>query len=350
MNISFKLITGGQSFFNKSLQLFYYCLFFVVFFSSLLLSSFSTYASHYSFATGNTTGLYYPIGGGISLLWTKEIDNYNMKAEVTSGSLANVIQVAVAESDVAIAQGNVVIDGVNGTGRFPYNMPVSLLFTAYPNAVQILTRANSNIESIRDLKGKTVSLGEPGSGTLITALNMLESLGLSENDFNAQYLNYSETANAIRDGKIDAGVIVGGIGVSAIVELALTRNIRLLNFTDEDMDKIKELYPAYSRLIIPEGSYRNVPAVQLPVIWNVIFVHNDLDEEIAYQMTSEVFSNLDDLRRISPTLNFTTLENANPLSLPLHPGARRYYQEQCAITKHELDICNQLNEGSSILN
>lgn len=193
--------------------------------------------TRYSFATGNTTGLYYPIGGGISVLWSREMDDFNMRSEVTSGSLANVIQVIEKESDVGIGQGNVVADAVFGEGQFSEEMPVSLLFTAYPNAVQVITLENSGIETMGDLRGKTVSLGEPGSGTLISAIEMLDALGISEDDMNAQYLSYSETTNAIRDGQIQAGVIVGGIGVSAIRELAASsrsQSLRLINFTHPD--------------------------------------------------------------------------------------------------------------------
>ncbi|MCP3669004.1 MAG: TAXI family TRAP transporter solute-binding subunit [Gammaproteobacteria bacterium] len=282
-----------------------------------------------SFATGNPSGLYYPIGGAMSSLWSKTLIDFNMKAEVTGGSLANVIQVAIGEGEVGITQGNVAVDAYLGEGRFPYELPINVLFAAYPNVVQVVTRADSGIETLEDLRGHKVSLGGAGSGTMITAINILDALEVDTADMDVQYLNYTETANAIRDGKISAGFIVGGAGVSAIIELAYTRDIRLLSFSDQQVSIIENRYPAYVSYVLPPDVYQRVPETPLLAVWNVLVVNKNMDDELAYTMTKVVFDNIDLLSSSNPVLNSMTVDTKKLLALvPLHPGSQRYFNEQ----------------------
>ncbi|MCH9692687.1 MAG: TAXI family TRAP transporter solute-binding subunit [Gammaproteobacteria bacterium] len=307
----------------------------VALFLAIFLGSLSSYinAENYSFASGNTSGLYYPIAGAMSSLWSKKLDNFNMKAEVTGGSLANVIQVAIGEGEVGLAQGNVALDAYYGKGRFPYAMPIEVLFSVYPNAVQLIVRADSNIHSVKDLAGHTVSLGGAGSGTLITAKNILTTLDVDISHINTRYLNYTETANDIRDGRIDAGFIVGGVGVSAIVELATVRDIRLINFTQSELEKINKDNPSYIGFDIAAGTYNRVEQVRVPAVWNVLLANQEMDEEMAYALTKTVFENINKLRQISRVLDVTTPENAyNLAAVPIHPGAARYFKERSTIT------------------
>lgn len=285
-------------------------------------------AQQYSIAAGNPSGLYYPIGGTLASIWSQTIPDFNMKAEVTDASVANVIQVAVGDSDVGFSQGDVVLDAYKGQGKFLEPLDISVLFAIYPNLVHAITRSNSGIGSIADLKGKVVSVGAPGSGTAITAVNILNNLGVPPDSFRIQYLDYTETANAIRDGKIDAGFIVGGIGVAAIVELALTRDIQLINFSDNEMAIIQEEYPAYIPFTIDAGVYLGVEHTQVPAVWNVLVVNKSMPDDLAYQLTKETFEHTDELRLSSVAANYITLDNAHQLEdIPLHPGAQRYIDE-----------------------
>ena len=130
-------------------------------------------------ATGGPAGLYYPFGGAMASLWSEVLPGVNAKAEVTGGSVTNVIQVARQESDLGIAMADVVSSAYAGTGRFPEPLPLRVLFTAYPNIVHLLSLQGSGIRSLSDLAGKRVALGAQGSGTSVAALNMLTGLGLS---------------------------------------------------------------------------------------------------------------------------------------------------------------------------
>lgn len=286
-------------------------------------------AENYTIGTGSQSGTYYPLGGILAKVWSDNIDDFNMRAEVTAASVENVIKVSSNKQLAGIAMGNVVLQAYEGTKPFPRKMDVSVLFALYPNVVQFLVPADSDITSIEQLKGKRVSLGAPGSGTRVSAINILKTLGIDESDVNGQALNYTATTNALANGQIDAGVIVGSLGVGAITELALTRNIRVLSFTDAELAKIVETNPSYQSLDVPADTYKNVPEFKAPAVWNVLVANNKMDEELAYEMTKAAFDNIEKIRQVIGVTKFTTIENMGQLKgIPLHPGAQKYLNEQ----------------------
>jgi len=282
-----------------------------------------------SFATGNPSGLYYPLGGGLASIWSRNVDGVNMKAEVTAGSVTNLVQVAKLESDIGFSQGDSVADAVVGSGKFPEPMPLLVLGKMYPNVVHLITIAGSGIDSVADIKNKKVSVGPPGSGNAVTAWNILTALGIAESDFTVRQLNYTETSNGLKDGTIDAGFIAVGIGGAAVVELATARDISLVSFSDEEMAKITAHVPAYTAFSVTPGIYRGIDApVQTPTLWNLLVVNRSMDEELAYQLLSAVFEHRDELENISQVAKFIIPETARATGpLPLHPGAKRYYDE-----------------------
>lgn len=286
-------------------------------------------ANNYTIGTGSQSGTYYPLGGLLAKVWSENIDDFNMRAEVTAASVENVIKVSTKQQLAGIAMGNVVQQAYQGTEPFPRKMDVSVLFALYPNVVQFMVPANSDIKSVADLKGKRVALGAPGSGTRVSALNILKTLGVEESDMRGQALNYTATTEALANGQIDAGVIVGSLGVGAITELALTRDIRILSFSDEEIAQINEANASYSGLDVDADSYRNVPAFQAPAVWNVLVVKGDLDKELAYEMTKVAFDNIDQIRQSIGVTKFTTVENMNKLAgIPLHPGSQQFMDEK----------------------
>ncbi|WP_086983102.1 TAXI family TRAP transporter solute-binding subunit [Vibrio aphrogenes] len=294
-----------------------------------LAISIPVFAASYTIGTGSQSGTYYPLGGILAKIWSENITDFDMRAEVTAASVENTIKVATGKQLVGIAQGNVVLQANQGIKPFPRKMDVSVLFALYPNAVQFMVPANSDIHSIADLKGKRISLGAPGSGTRVSAINILNTLGVTESDIKPQSLNYTATTSALANGQIDAGVIVGSLGVGAITELALTRNIRILSFSDEEMKKIIAAEPSYQALEAPAESYKNVPAFTTPAVWNVLVVNKNMPEQQAYEMTKVAFENMGKIRQVVGVTKFTTLENMNKLSgIALHPGAQKYLDEQ----------------------
>lgn len=285
-------------------------------------------AENYTIGTGSQSGTYYPFGGTLAKIWSENIPGFNMRAEVTAASVENIIKVSTDKQLVGIAMGNVVQKAAQGEKPFPRPMPANVLFALYPNVVQFIVPADSDIQSVSQLKGKKVSLGAPGSGTRVSAQTILSALDISENDITAQSLNYTATTSAIANGQIDAGVIVGSLGVGAITELALTRNIRILSFTDEEFAQIAAATPAYQKIDAPAESYKNVPAFSAPAVWNVLVANKNMSDEMAYNLTKITFDNIDKLRQAVGDARFTTVENMDKLAgVALHPGAKKYFDE-----------------------
>ena len=285
-------------------------------------------AENYTIGTGSQSGTYYPFGGTLAKIWNENIPGFAMRAEVTAASVENIIKVSSEKQLVGIAMGNVVQKAHQGEQPFPRQMPANVLFALYPNVVQFIVPADSDVQSVTQLKGKKVSLGAPGSGTRVSAQTILTALGINEDDIEAQSLNYTATTSAIANNQIDAGVIVGSLGVGAITELALTRDIRILSFCDEEIAKISEQTPAYQKLEAPADSYNNVPAFNAPAVWNVLVASEKMSDEMAYNLTKTAFENIDKVRQAVGVARFTTVENMNKLSgVPLHPGAQKYFDE-----------------------
>ncbi|RQW62402.1 TAXI family TRAP transporter solute-binding subunit [Vibrio viridaestus] len=290
--------------------------------------SFPSLAENYTIGTGSQSGTYYPLGGTLAKIWSENIPDFNMRAEVTAASVENIIKVATNKQLAGIAMGNVALKAHDGEKPFPRAMPTDVLFALYPNVVQFIVPASSDIKSVSDLKGKKISLGAPGSGTRVSAVNILNTLGITEDDIKAQSLNYTATTSAIANGQIDAGVIVGSLGVGAITELALTRDVRILSFSQEELAKIQKANPSYLPLEAPAESYKNVPAFTAPAVWNVLVVNQKLDEKLAYEMTKVAFEHIDQIRQAIGVTKFMTVENMNKLQgVPMHPGAKKYYDE-----------------------
>jgi uncharacterized protein len=292
------------------------------------LFSLNVIAENYTIGTGSQSGTYYPLGGMLAKIWSENIDNFDMRAEVTAASVENTIKVSTNKQLAGIAMGNVVSQAHQGEKPFPRKMDVSVLFALYPNVVQFIVSADSDIKSIQDLKGKRISLGAPGSGTRVSSTNILAALGIKETDIETQSLNYTATTNAISAGQIDAGAIVGSIGVGAITELAFTHNIRILSFTAEELKIISDSNPSYQAMRVPANSYKNVSEFEAPAVWNILIVNKNLDTDLAYQMTKIAFENMKEINQVISVTKFTTLENMNRLNgIDLHPGSLKYLQE-----------------------
>lgn len=286
-------------------------------------------AANYTIGTGSQSGTYYPLGGMLAQTWSQNIDGFNMRAEVTAASVENIIKVASGQQLVGIAMGDSVLAAVKGEAPFKSPMDVSVLFALYPNVVQFVVPANSDIQSVSDLKGKKVSIGAPGSGTRVGSTNILKALGVNEGDFKAQSLNFTATTEALANGQIDAGVLIGSAGIGAITELALTRDIRILSFSQAELDKVHAALPAYAGMEIPADTYNKVPAFNAPVVWNVLVVKKDLDPALATQMLETAFDDMGKIQKVISDAKNTTVENMDRLQgVPLHESAQAFMNEK----------------------
>lgn len=284
-----------------------------------------------SVATGGTGGVYYPIGGGIAEIINNHIEGYSAVAEVTGASVENMGLISRGDSDIGIALADTVYQAYTGTGAFEGRQlgDTRALAAVYPNAVQIVALGGSGITSLADLKGKRVSVGAPGSGTEVSAETILAANGITYDDIDEQRLNFNETADALRDGDIDAGFWSVGPPTSSILNLAATGDVVLIPLSQAEIDAAVAVEPTFAPYTLAAGLYEAdaaaTPTISTP---NALVVSSEMDEELAYQVTKAIFENVEELRAIHPAANDTTVEftmAATPV--PLHPGALRYFEE-----------------------
>lgn len=284
-----------------------------------------------SVATGGTGGVYFPIGGGIAELINNHIEDYQAVAEVTGASVENMGLISRGDSDLALALSDTVYQAFNGTGAFEGRQLPDLraLASVYPNAVQIVALADSGIASLADLRGKRVSVGAPGSGTEVNASTLLAANGITDADITPERLNFNETADALRDGAIDAGFWSVGPPTSSILNLAATREITLIPLSAEEIANAQSAEPVFAPYTLAAGMYDGVEEPVATIsIPNALVVSADMDEELAYQITRTIFEFVDELRAIHPAANDTTVDfTMSSTPIPLHPGAIRYFEE-----------------------
>jgi len=287
-----------------------------------------------SIATGGTGGVFYPYGGGIAKVIGEYIPNVEATAEVTAASVDNLKFLRDRKADLAFTTADTLADGVNGTGSFNSKLPIRTLALLYKNYLHVVTLASSSIKTMKDLKGRTVGTGSPGSGTEITTVRVLEAHGIDpEKDIKRQRLGASESADALKDGKLDAFFWSGGLPTAAILDLAHTSGITIrLLANDSAVESLQNKYgkPLYVQGVVPKTMYQgldgDVGVVSTP---NVLVVHADMDENLVYEITKALFEHQTELAAIHPEAVNLTLEYAVKESpAPFHPGAIRYYKER----------------------
>ena len=284
-----------------------------------------------SIATGGTGGVYYPMGGGLAEIINAHVDGYSATAEVTGASVENMGMIATGDADIAFALADTVQQAFGGTGRFEGQALPMLrgLAVSYANMVHIVALEGSGITALADLRGKRVSIGAPGSGTEVNAAAILNANGITYDDIDEQRLNFNETADALANGDIDAGIWSVGAPTSSIMNLATTNTIVLIALSEAEMAAAQAVDPVFAMTSLPGGTYEGV-ANDTAVLGvpNVLVVSSDMSDDLAYAITRAMFEQIEALRAVHPAANETSVEFtmlATPI--PLHPGAVRYYEE-----------------------
>ena len=287
-----------------------------------------------SIATGGTGGVYYPYGGGLAKVLNESLPDIRATAEVTAASVDNLKFIRDGKADIAFTLADTLADAANGRGAFDgAPVPVASLAVLYSNYTHVVTLAQRGMTSITDLRGRTVSTGSPGSGTEVIAFRALRAAGLDPDaDLTRQGLGASESAGALKDGKIDAFFWSGGLPTAAIQDLAHSQgiSIRLLPTADLVPALKAEYGDLYFPLEIPAGAYRGIAApVGVIGVSNVLVVNRAMPEPLAYDITRVMFEKQSELAAIHPEARNLSLENAVKGSpAEYHPGAVRYFRER----------------------
>ncbi|TCO33189.1 hypothetical protein EV652_103188 [Kribbella steppae] len=278
-------------------------------------------------ATGNTTGVYYQLGGALASLISQKVSGYRATASETGASVQNVQGLVAGNYDIAFSLGDTAADAVKGENSFNTPQDVVALTKLYNNYTQVAVRTSAGINSIADLKGKRVSTGSPNSGTEVIARRLLEAAGLDPaKDVTAQRLGLPESVDAMKSGSIDALVWSGGLPTGGITDLttSMGKNVKLIPIVDL-LPKMQEKYgPVYSQAPIPAATYKQPADVATIVVPNVLLVRKNMKDELAEQLTKVIYENKDALVAVNAAAKGIDLANADKTDpVQVHPGAKK---------------------------
>ncbi|MFG0415413.1 TAXI family TRAP transporter solute-binding subunit [Pseudomonas sp. zjy_8] len=282
--------------------------------------------------TGGTSGVYYPVGVGISQIYSHGIEGSKTTVQATKASVENLNLLQAGRGELAFALGDSVADAWKGDAEAGFKTPLKKLRAiagTYPNYIQIVASKESGITSLSDLKGKRISVGAPKSGTELNARAIFKAAGLTYQDMGkVEYLPYAESVELIKNRQLDATLQSSGLGQAAIRDLAATLPVVFVPIPAEVVTRIGN--NAYQPATIPANTYDGQSAdVSTAAINNILVTRADIGDDLAYQMTKLIFENLPRLVTAHAAAKDIQAENAaKNLPIPLHPGAERYFKEK----------------------
>ncbi|MED4533591.1 TAXI family TRAP transporter solute-binding subunit [Metabacillus fastidiosus] len=281
-----------------------------------------------SLLTGGTGGTYYPLGGQIGKIISDNTD-VNITPQTSGASAENMETLRAGDAEIAFSQTDIAAYAIEGKEMFKDKAidNIQAISSLYPETVQLVTTAKSGIKSIEDLKGKKVSVGAPGSGVYINAMQILEIYGLSDKDIKAQNLSFDESADGIQAGNIDAAFITAGTPTGAVEALSAQNDIVIVPITDEKIKELIAKYPYYAEETVPSGTYNIKEDVKTVAVKAMLVVTKDVEEDLVYEMTKALYENTDKITHAKG--KFITVETAleGLGNMELHPGAAKYFDE-----------------------
>lgn len=308
----------------------------------LLLTTTMAAAQSTTFITigsGSTSGLYYPTAVGMARILTEADVGLRANARSTGASVFNANAIGEGSMQMGLMQNNIAYYAYNGTGveAFENNKIENLrgLIGLYPEAIHILAREDADIDSVADLAGKRVYVGDVGSGTEQDAMNIMGAFDVTVDDLQSAVRGSSgDAVGLLRDDRIAAMFYTVGLGSSAIVEAAQTAPITVISISEEQLGQLQEEYDFYTPFTIPGGTYPGVDEdVQTVTLKAMLGVSAELSEDDAYTFMNTVFNeHLDafynDIQNPNLDKFFTVETGLEGMSIPLHPGAAKFFEEQ----------------------
>ncbi len=280
--------------------------------------------------TGGTSGVYYPLGVALADIYGKGIAGSKTQVQSTKASVENLNLLQQGKGEIAFSLGDSVQEAVKGNKEAGFPAPLDKLrgiAAIYPNFIQIVASQESGVKSLADLKGKSLSVGAPASGTELNARTIFAAAGMKYEDLGkVEYLPFAESVELIKNRQLDATLQSAGLGVASIRDLATSVPITVVAVPKAEVEKIGAPYVAAT---IPAGTYEGQTAdVETAAVGNFLITHSGVSDETAYQMTKLLFENLPQMvaahaaaKRIDPA------KALDGMPVPLHPGAERYYKE-----------------------
>lgn len=281
-----------------------------------------------SILTGGTGGTYYPLGGSFAKI-IQDATGIDANAETSGASAENMTTLKNGDAEIAFSQTDIASYAVDGKLMFENNKVdnVKAIATLYPETVQIVTTKGSGITSVEDLKGKKVSVGAPGSGTVANAEQILEVHGMTFDDIEKQDLSFDESTQGIQDGTIDAAFVTAGTPTGAVESLSATEDVVIVLIAQDKINDLIKKYPFYVKEEIPSGTYGLEAAVTTVAVQAMLVANSNLSEGVVYDITKAIFENLDKVTHAKGKL--IKVENAlKGVGIDVHPGAQKYFDEK----------------------
>lgn len=279
--------------------------------------------------TGGTAGVYYPLGIALADVIDTNTDA-NASGVASGASVTNVDELAMGDAQLALVQNDIAYYGFEGMNMFDQELQeFSGLFTIYPETIQVVVMADSGIDTIADLEGMRVAVGDAGSGTEANAIQILEVHGLTLEDISPQYLSFADASTNLQDGNIDAAFITAGTPTGAVQELSAQHDIKILSFEEDALADLLDEYSYYTEVQLDEDTYENFDATATTVaVQAMVIASNELSEDQVYDIMDAIFNNLDVVANSHIRGEELNIETAlDGMSVPLHPGAAKFYED-----------------------
>lgn len=287
----------------------------------------------WTFGTADTGGSMYPAGAAVSQTWTNNVQGMKCNTQTSTGSFQNVQDVASGEVDVAVATADVVLEGYNGVGKFADVGALSnlrVIGAVYTSVLSVVSLKSSGMKYVHDLQGKRVAVGPASSATENASIAAFDVMGISAGNTSLENLGLGDGADAVGDGILDAATGFAGLPIGGQLNLAATKDIDVLDFTQEELDQILANNAAYIQTPIPAGTYTGVDyTTQTFGVKCLIIVQDTVDEDLVYDLCKAMNEGAADMAAGNALLKDMTDPAflCTQMPIPLHPGAERYFTE-----------------------
>jgi TRAP transporter TAXI family solute receptor len=268
------------------------------------------------------------MGQAIASVVNAHYDGVVLNAEVTNGALENNRLVNDGEAALGITNADLAYYAYNGQKPYDAKQDIVALGNLHPSVFHIITLADSPINSIEDLKGKRVACGPAGGASIGIMENILAEYGMSFDDIIPSYLPYSDGYTQMADGNVDVALATSGYPAAAVMEVTATKKIKFLEVEPDVLKRMLDKYPYYTDAIVPKDVYKLDSDVTVIGISNVLVCRSDMDEDLAYNIAKALYDNVAELKEINKTAEQIDETKLSETSIPLHPGAQKYFDER----------------------
>jgi TRAP transporter TAXI family solute receptor len=290
----------------------------------------------FGIATGGTGGTYYPLGGMLAQLISNKavVDGKKISAtaESAGASVANVKLLGNKDIESAFVAADILDAAYNGKGQFNGSpiKNVRALGALYPETVQLIAKADSGINSVKDLKGKSVSSGSPGSGQYQLLTDLLTVYGLKRSDIKEDLSSFTQAVDKIKDGNLDATLITAGVPTAAVTDFAQSHALKVVPLSGAEIGELLKQQPYYTKVQLPANSYKGqaapVDTLAVMAVWST---YAEVPDNVAYEVTKALYENVAIMGQVHVQGKNINLATAMAVgTAPIHPGALKYYKEK----------------------